>query len=900
MNPYALLPFTSCVVTAFLGAFVHFRNPSSPLHRLFMLACLAASAWAFTEFGIYSAETPERAIFWMKWESLWPMSVAFLLHFILIFTENTYYLKNRLVLFGIYAPAVAFSVITAVFRVRSPIPHPVAGWTNTEPFSWWYITSYVWGTLLALVALALCYKHYRDATSILRRKSSKHVLLGLSFPVILGITTELLLPTLGHRGFGLATLGATVMSLFVGYAMWRYELFSLTPSTAAESIITTMSDALFLVNTDNVIQTVNNSALKLLSYEHHELVGHPMSRLFPTENDSEEPRMERFAKMLKTGVVGDVETTLLAKGGKEIPVSLSWSTTRSRDGKTVGVTFIGRDITERIRFRDSLQKSRDELEKRVEERTEELQVTNRILRKEIAERMEAEEGLAAEKEYLAVTLRSIGDAVIATDRDGNITFLNNVAEELTGWPNDQAAGKHLTKVFHISDERTGKPCEEPVARIMQSAEITSLGHSLVLTARDGTTRTIDERGAAIMDGTGKIRGAVLVFRDVSEQKRMQDEIFKTRKLESVALLAGGIAHDFNNILTGIMTNLFVARTQMQPGSETCELLADAEKAAFRASSLTKQLLAFSKGTSPIRERMPIREVIEDSVGFCLSGSSVDYKLTIAKDLAEAEIDRGQIDQSLNAIITNAEEAMPDGGALRIVARNAEIDTHQVPSLDKGTYVAIEIKDEGSGIPEALVHRIFDPYFTTKTDHNGLGLTMAYSVLRKHGGTIEVRSEENAGSTFTVYLPACREAELEKTEQGGEPAAGKARILLMDDEGYIRKSTTKLLTHLGYEATAAVDGNEAVSLFRQAHEAGEPFHVVILDLTVPGGSGGKEALEKLKAIDPGVKALLSSGYVDDPVMTDYRQYGFSGVVTKPYEVEELSEMLRSMLSGRSAG
>jgi signal transduction histidine kinase/ActR/RegA family two-component response regulator len=421
---------------------------------------------------------------------------------------------------------------------------------------------------------------------------------------------------------------------------------------------------------------------------------------------------------------------------------------------------------------------------------------------------------------------------------------------------------------------------------------------VVLVARDGARRAIAHSGAPIKDKTGNVRGTVLVFRDVSERMRLEDEIFRTRKLESLAVLAGRFAHDFNNMLTSVMTNLFVARMRIPSGSETSELLSEAERTAFQASALTKQLQSFSASSTFIKERFSIRELIEETAGFCLSGSHVDYHLDLADTLCDIEADRGQIDQALGAIITNAYEAMGSDGTVGISARDAQIERNNALRLQEGTYVSISISDQGPGIPHDALTKIYDPYFTTKPNASGLGLTTAYSIVTRHGGCIDVALHEGAGSTFTVYLPACK-----KPEEGGEPeetATRKGKVLLMDDEDYIRKSTGKLLNHLGYDTVTAADGEEAIALYNEARDQGEPFDLVILDLAIPGGVSGKETMKRLLETDPDVKAVVSTGYTNNPVVRDYRSYGFCGVITKPFEIEELSRLLQEAMGGERRG
>lgn len=897
MNLLAPFSLFAAVVVSYTGLYVFFRNSRSFLHRIFLLLCLSVAWWAFTEFEMRNAESIARSEFWLQLSSLWPFSIALLFHFAVVFTGRDRKLRPGVVSAIVYVPALLFTTSHFWLFPRSVEIAPW-GWANVlKPealHSPLIAASYGWALLTTVWALFMCFEQYRTAATVQTRKMSKHVLIGISFPIALGILTEIIFPALSVKFPELTASSATFMCLFVAYAIWRHELFALSPATAAENIISTMSDPLFLVDADHIIRTVNNAALRLLGYQEHELIGNPISKVFSSSADDETGKIN-YRKVLKTGQVNDVEVSFHGKDGTEIPTSLSWAVTRSRDRKVLGTTFIGRNITERRKLQESLRASRDELESRVEEQTHELKISNKMLRDEIGERMAAEERLAAEKDHLAVTLRSIGDGVITTNCNGNIALLNKAAEQMTGWNAEEAKGKSLDTVFKVIDTATGESCTDPVSLILKSDDITSLGQEILLLSRDGTRRIISDVGAPIRDKSGKVRGTVLVFRDISERKKLEDELFKTRKLESIAVLADGIAHNFNNILTGIMTNLFVARMNVSQDSETYELLSETERAAFKASSLTKQLLTFSKGAAPIRERTDLRSIIEDSAGYCLSETAVDYEVSIDNNLYHAEVDRGLVDQALSQIIRNAEQAMDGGGTLHIKAANVTIDQTSILPLKPGSYVVVTIADSGPGIQPELIQKIFDPYFTTKQDHTGLGLTTAYSIVRKHDGCIDIESVLGKGCTFRIYLPSAPEiVEKEKRERSGRAITGKGKILLMDDEDYIIRSTTKLLNHLGYEIESTSTGEEALALYQAALENNAPFDMVILDLVVSKGMGGKETMDRLREMYPDVKAFISSGYVTDPILTGYSEYGFCGAILKPYNVEELSEVIRNTI------
>ena len=388
--------------------------------------------------------------------------------------------------------------------------------------------------------------------------------------------------------------------------------------------------------------------------------------------------------------------------------------------------------------------------------------------------------------------------------------------------------------------------------------------------------------------------------DITERKQMEEELVKVEKLESIGLLAGGIAHDFNNILTGVMGNISLVGMYVESGKETgkiLERLKEAERASMRAKELTQQLLTFSKGGAPILQVSDIGDLLKYSASFALSGTNVRCEFSIPDGLWTVEIDEGQINQVISNLVINAQQAMPEGGVVRISAENTIIDAESVLPLESGAYIKASIEDQGTGILQEHLRRIFDPFFSTKQAGSGLGLTTSHSIVQKHNGHITVESEVGVGTTFYVYLPASSGETLIVEKKGAErPITGEGKILVMDDQKYVRDLATEMLSSLGYKVTVAIDGTEAFEIYKQAMEVGAPFDIVIMDLTIPGDMGGKATIEKLMEIDPDVKAIVSSGYSNDPILADFGKYGFRGVIAKPYEVMELSKVLHRVITG----
>jgi PAS domain S-box-containing protein len=510
-------------------------------------------------------------------------------------------------------------------------------------------------------------------------------------------------------------------------------------------------------------------------------------------------------------------------------------------------------------------------------------------------RRKAEEALAYEKERLMVTLRSIGDGVIATDISGKVVLMNKVAEMLTGWAYEQANGRPLSEIFHIINEQTGIICEDPVQKVLKTNEIVGLANNTVLISRQGTERIIADSGAPIRDMKSRIIGVVLVCRDITEKRRMQQELEKRQKIESLGILAGGIAHDFNNILTAVLGYVSLSKVYARNDSNIFDKLSEAEKAVMRAKDMTQQLLTFSKGGKPLKKIISIAELIKDTALFALRGSNVKSVFSIPDNLWSVDADDGQISQVIQNIVINADQSMPEGGFVNVNAENIKLKGKRIIPLPEGNYVRITVKDHGMGIPEEFIQKIYDPYFTTKQKGSGLGLTISYSIIKNHQGHISVESKLGKGSTFSIYIPAASTKKVSRLFVKDKLLMGSGKILIMDDEKIIRNVASDMLKYLGYDVECVENGEQAIEKYKKAATSGEPFDLVILDLTVPGSMGGMKALKKLIEIDPDVKGVVSSGYSNDPIMADCRAYGFIDNVKKPYKIEELSEKMHTILS-----
>ena len=615
------------------------------------------------------------------------------------------------------------------------------------------------------------------------------------------------------------------------------------------------TDLIQVLGADSSIRYANRAWQKTLGYGENEISRLSIFDIIHPECLDCGPEFKSVVCGYKEG---RFETMFMTKGGEKISVEGNVSAV-FEDGKFTGTRGIFRDITER---------------KRVETL------------------------IAAEREQLAVTLRSIGDGVITTDIHGKVAMINKVAEQLTGWKQDDARGASITEVFNFVDEKTGERLTCPIEQVLETPMACELESNAVLLSRDGVKRLIANSVAPILDKDNSIIGTVVVFRDITEKKKLEERVIKSEKIESLGVLAGGIAHDFNNLLQGVFGYISLAKMVKDDKKKSFLALEQAEKALQMSVRLTNQLLTFSKGGKPLKKPLDLRSLIENAAKFALSGSCSEYRIVMDDLLWQTEADEGQISQVIQNIVLNADQAMPRGGRVDITARDIDSSAKGLPQgLRKGKYIEIAIKDSGIGIPEQHLGRIFDPYFTTKERGSGLGLATSYFIIKNHDGLIEAKSDVGKGTTFFIYLPAAAVTQKGVKDKPMTAAATTrtGRILVMDDEPVIRDVAGELIQALGHTVEFAEHGEEAVEKYNLARQAGKAFDVVILDLTIRGGKGGAETIQKLKEIDDNVKGIVSSGYSDNEMISHYREQGFKAVLKKPYNVDELRRVIDTQLS-----
>jgi len=569
-------------------------------------------------------------------------------------------------------------------------------------------------------------------------------------------------------------------------------------------------------------------------------------------------------------------------------------------GAVVGAIESIRDITDRKMMEVEIRRMNEELQQTVTERTAELLKANRALEQDIEERIRVEEAVRESERRYREMAELLPETIFECDETGKLTFVNGQYYAKFGYsPEEFDRGLNIFQML-IPDDR--ERAQDAVRQILtgvrrSGAEYTGLrknGEAFPILVNSSP---LEYQGHYI-----GMRGFAI---DISEHKRMAAERLKVQKLESIGILAGGIAHDFNNLLAAILGYIDLVRLNLPPEQKNDQDLERARNACLQASELTKRLITFSKGGEPLCQEISLVGLIKGTCDQTLRDSSVQYRMTFVERLWPVFADIGQLKQVVHHLVLNAREAMPDGGRIVISAENVVVDERTDLPLKRGAYVKWSMRDSGQGISRENLTRIFDPYFTTKDRGSekgmGLGLAICYSVVKRHNGLILATSEPGVGSTFSVYLPAVVSAgiiperfDFAQQESPVAVAVSAGRILLMDDEELIRDLMCAMLGAFGYHVEMAKNGDEAVDLYRKALAAGQPFAATILDLEIPGGLGGEFAIRQLLELDSGIKAIVASGYSNDPILKDYQRYGFKGAIAKPFTMEDLGKILEEVI------
>lgn len=497
-------------------------------------------------------------------------------------------------------------------------------------------------------------------------------------------------------------------------------------------------------------------------------------------------------------------------------------------------------------------------------------------------------------------LELIRDSVVIVDTAGRILFINRSGEQLTGWRSYEAIGRPVTSILRLVHADTHKLIEDPVKALLQEGQAPELRGKLLLLSKDESELPVVDGGSAPRNKNGRVTSVYLIFRQSDEKSASSEDsnAILASHMEAIGALAGGIAHDFNNVLTAVVGNLSLVRLNPDLPEKTRARLEQAERASLRAREISRQLLTFAKGGAPIRATTKIEESIKATVTQALHECDVRCEFEIAGDLNPVDVDVSQFNLALRNLVTHAAQSSPPQGRIEVSTANLEVTRGMLTGVRPGRYIRISIRDFGQGIPAQQIPRIFEPYFITRRTGSGLGLATAHSIIRRHEGAITVESIMDNGTTFHVFLPASEVASVEAPPKVEDRAhRGKGRILVMDDEADVRLVASDMLELMGYEVDTSPDGAQALQLYATAKRIGRPYAIVMFDLTIPAGMGGKEAIVKLREIDPGAVAIVSSGYSYDPVMANFKEFGFDAVVPKPYKPDELARVLNALTAAK---
>jgi PAS domain S-box-containing protein len=635
-------------------------------------------------------------------------------------------------------------------------------------------------------------------------------------------------------------------------------------------LIETMNEGLGMVDNKGIRTFVNRKFCEMTGYPKEELIGYPAAKLYVEEENQKIFQEQRIKR--EKGKDNPYEIIITHKDGNKIQVLVSPKPAYDKDGQYVGSIAIFTDITDRKKAEEKLRESEQRLQRVIEG-------------------------------------SPIPTFVIG--KDHRVMYWNRALEELSAIKAEEIIGTTEQWRAFYSEER---PC---LADLLVDQALEAIPKWYL--DKYTKSRLIDEAyeatdffpamgesgtwlrftAAVIRDTHGDLVGAIETLEDVTERRRAEEELLRVKKIESLGIFASGIAHDFNNLVSVMLRNIFAAKLSLP--DEQQEVLGEgleiAEKVGHQAKELAHRLITFAKGGEPVRKIASISKLLRNSVDLPLSGSKMICEFSLPDNLWPVEMDDVQIRQVINNLLINAREAVHDAGVITIHAENVNISAANDLPLKEGNYVKWSIRDHGIGISKEHLPKIFDPYFTTKPTGSargmGLGLAICYSIIKKHDGVIAVESEPGMGSTFTVYLPASPQEDASRKGVGELAGAGKGKILVMDDEETVRNATGIVLNYLGYDVEYAKNSSEAALLYKIAIEKGHPFYAVVLDLNMPDGMGGEEALQELIAIDPRVRAIISCGYSDESLISKFKENEFCRKVDVPYDMEKMKEILNNL-------
>ncbi|MBN2135348.1 MAG: PAS domain S-box protein, partial [Acidobacteria bacterium] len=609
-------------------------------------------------------------------------------------------------------------------------------------------------------------------------------------------------------------------------------------------------DVIVATDLEGNITYSNKAESDIMEWNKTDLVGHSVIE-FGDDPDEGATQQEIIDQTLKDETWSG-EVVNYSRSGKKIYFNTRTWLIKNDDGEKIGMVGVSTDITDNKRTEQALKES---------------------------------------EERYQTFIENFQGIAFGGEPPNKYDFFSGLVEEITGYTPEEITRENFNRhnIIHPDDFDVFKEGN----RLLFDNPNYKLEREYRIISKNGKIKWLYEIAKNISDIKSHRQYIQGTIYDITEKKQLEAELLKTEKLESIGILAGGIAHDFNNILTGIMGNISLAQLFIKDDGKIRDVLRDAERATIRARDLANQLLTFSKGGAPIKKVVSLKEIIEDSIRLSLRGSNVKCQTEYNAQSLYVDVDPGQISQVFNNLLINADQAMPDGGTITINVDCTDITREDNLKLQNGKYLRIIILDEGYGIASDHLEKVFEPYFTTKQKGSGLGLATSYSIIHKHNGTIEVHSELGKGSSFTVYLPFADADVIEERKEEYQIIKGKGLVLVIDDEESVLSVAKLMLEKMGYNVITETTCESGIEAYKKSIQCDRPIDLIIMDLTIPGGMSGKEAIKKFQQINPDVKALVSSGYSNDPVLARYRDFGFIGYISKPYTIEDLMIALKKV-------
>lgn len=889
-----ILSFISAIGTflsTIIGSFTLRENSRSFQNRLFAALCFVVGYISFTEFGYRQAETPETAYFWFKLSLITPILIPIMLHFIAIFTRwSNWRLLKGIIIFN-YLSAVFFILLDLFTGTISGKPtFSIYGWDHNLVVGRWYQIYTGWALLIYIGISILVTQHYLQLKPSADKTRAKYTMYAFMVISILAITTERIFPVIEFEFPELSTLGFLIGNLLIGYAMWKYKLLRISPVNAAEKIVETMSDSLFLIDPNGTIVSANSAAEIMLGMESEQLVNVHIDSLFfdsasrkefiAASNNWQKPLID-YSSQFRT-----LQDSL-------VPVSISVSILTDSTGSISGIVVIARNITERLAAQRELENANLLLEQRVAQRTEELSIANFRI--------------AKERDQLDITLQSIGDAVIVISTDCKIELLNKKAEKIIGNTSDEIKDKYIQDVYCVMHNQECQEHLDPVGDTLRSGEW--LEHSVVLCIGDSHVCQVEGSTAPIRDAANNIVGCVLVFRDCTERYALQKELFKIRRLESIGALAGGIAHDFESLLNKITNNLLLIKFLSNQTPDTVSLINSTEEMAIEAQKLTKKLSSFSGNNNPNEPEQieSVKEMINDSIGFMITDNSIDYEVVVDEDLMNVKIWKSDFQTIFSSLVTNAQEAIDENGFISIDAHNLFIDESKSGinsilhgyQLSPGWYVKVTIHDNGPGINSEIREKAFDPFFSTKKEKQGLGLSVAHSLVRKKGGAIFFEPNITEGCSVSFILPS---TDLSTSDQMTfspndllieENSYLRGKLLLIENNMEISSQITDVLSSAGFDIVDTDNITRGIHYFNEAMTM-IPFDSILCSSSFIGDPGMLNFISRMKVLKQPLRIIVIKRHNGSAEMPNVPKSYFETVITAPVHCKKLFSNIKTIL------